>query len=170
MFEEHSAKYLEGRTERHSFTGSIANLKHINIHVLELRAGGQSQEQSLCSYSHLSEEPLLGTQATAGNKIFEMNLQVIVCAFEHVFLNLQLVAASRQNLQASDVISDVIINESFQDKIKAWRHKTKLEYIRECLSSTHRCTQDHKGSAIRSIRDHKPRGCSAGRFPTGSRR
>ncbi len=47
-----------------------------------------------------------------------------VCAFEHVlWVNLQLMAASRQNLQASDVISDVIINESFQDKIKAWMHK-----------------------------------------------
>ncbi len=106
----HSAKYLEGRTERHSFTGSIANLKHMNIHVLELRAGGQSQEQSLCSYSHLSEEPFLGTQATAGNKIFEMNLQVIVCAFERLRMhewtyNLLLLPAKISKQAMSSVMS-----------------------------------------------------------------
>ncbi len=105
MFEEHSAKYLGGRTERHSFTGSIANLKHINIHVLYLRAGGQSQEQSLSSYSHLSEEPLLGTQATAGNKIFEMNLYVLLNTCYESTYNLWLLPAKISKQAMSSVMS-----------------------------------------------------------------
>lgn len=38
------------------------------------------------------------------------------------------------------------------------------------LFSTHHCTPNHKGLAIRSIRNRKPRDRSVGRFPTGSMR